>query len=127
MSMKKIHVEFDLDPDLFMRMLQHGSSSMKIEVYGDDKPPKVSKEERKLLPAPSRERIAGGAKNLIMQYAKQHPDGFVAGDVRPIVVEAGYAPTTHSPQLMELKAKGFLRRKDGVYSPTAKGMTYGEG
>lgn len=130
MPMKKIHVEFQLDPDLFMKMLQHGSSSMKIQVFGDDKPVKLPKEERKLLPAPEhkgRGLIPGGAKKIIMEHAKLHQSlGFAPKEASAKVMAAGYSKSTTSPQLMSLLAEGFLRRKDGMYYPTAKGMTYGE-
>ena len=121
MPIKKINVSFDIDAEIFMKMLQHGNSSMKIEVFGDT--PKVSKKDaQKLLPAP--ERV--GAKNIIMDYAKAHAEaGFTPKEVLPLVVAAGYSKSTHSPQLMWLMSKGYLKRKDGQYFPTAKGLTYG--
>lgn len=125
--MKKIHVAFELDPELFMKMLQHGSSSMKIEVFGDDKGPRLPKKEKeqKLL-APPQKRP--GSKKIVMEYAKLHKDmGFKPKEVVPILKEAGYADNTHSPVLIWLAARSFLRKdKEGTYFPTAKGMTYGE-
>jgi|SRR3954464_12116767 hypothetical protein len=129
MPMKKIHVEFELDPELFMKMLQHGSSSMKISVFGDEKKAKLPKEEAKLLGAPkqsNRGLVKGGAKKIIMDYAKVHKDGFSPTAVREPVMEAGYAKNTTSPQLMALMQEGFLKRKNGSYFPTDKGMTYGQ-
>src|SRR3954463_14256611 len=94
MPMKKIHVEFELDPDLFMKMLQHGSSNMKISVYGDEKKAKLPKEERKLLdgPKPKLRKMNGGAKGIIMEYAKLHQSmGFSSNEVIEPVVAAGYS------------------------------------
>jgi hypothetical protein len=128
MPMKKIHVEFELDPEVFMKMLQHGSSSMKIAVFGDDKGHKLPKKEKepKLLAAPKNDRV--GSKKIVMDYAKLHKDmGFKPKELQPIVTAAGYSNNTHSPVLMWLMSRGYLRRdKEGTYYPTAKGMTYGE-
>jgi hypothetical protein len=123
MPIKRVHVGFDIDMDVFMKMLQHGNSNVRVEMYGDT--PKATKSQGpKLLPPPDRP----GAKKIIMDYAKLHKDmGFKPKELLPIVVAAGYAKNTHSPQLMWLMSRGFIRKdKEGTYYPTTKGMTYGE-
>ena len=123
MAIKKIHIGFDVDIEIFMKMLQHGNSGMKIEVFGDT--PKVKKDkEPKLLEAPKRV----GAKNVIMAFAKERKEtGFKPKDVAPAVIAAGYSDNTHSPQLIWLAARGLLKQdKEGTYHITTKGMTYGE-
>jgi hypothetical protein len=118
MPIKKIHVGFDIDMDVFMKMLQHGSSGVRVDFLGDT--PKQPKGP-KLLEAPKRV----GTKNIVMDFAKaRKDDGFAPKELAPLIEAAGYSPTSHSPALVWLTARGFLKRKDGVYFATTKGMTY---
>jgi hypothetical protein len=121
--LKKISVTFDMDMEVFMKVLHHTNTGVRVDMFGDK--PKVKKDPPvKLLASP--ERV--GAKVLIMDYAKAHKDGFVPKDLYPLFEKAGYAKNSSSPQLMWLKAKGYLKRHvSGVYVPTAKGLSYGEG
>jgi len=58
--MKKIHVGFDIDPELFMKLLQF-SGNMKIEVHGTDDRPKP---KQKLLPSP----VRIGVRKVMVDY-----------------------------------------------------------
>jgi hypothetical protein len=122
MPIKRVHVGFDIDMDVFMKMLQHGNSNVSVQMFGDV--PKTAKAKPLLLPPP--ERV--GAKKIIMDYARLHKDmGFKPKELMPLIVAAGYSKNTHSPQLMWLSSRKYLRKdSEGTYYPTAKGLTYGE-
>lgn len=123
MAIKKIHVGFDIEMDVFMKMLQHGSSSVRVDFFGEQpkQPKQLKQQEPKLLEAPKRV----GSKSVVMNFAKQHQDGFRPKELVPLIEAAGYAANTHSPVLMWLMSRGYLKRdKHGVYFPTTKGMTY---
>jgi hypothetical protein len=124
MPIKRVHVGFDIDMDVFMKMLQHGNSNVSVEMYGDTPKVKAVKPKPLLLPPP--ERV--GAKKIIMDYARLHKDmGFKPKELMPLIVAAGYSKNTHSPQLMWLSSRKYLRKdSEGTYYPTAKGLTYGE-
>jgi hypothetical protein len=124
MPIKKIHVGFDIDADVFMKMLQHASSGMKIEVFGDT--PKLAKRDQpKLLAAPS-ER--GGARKLMLAFLLAHKErGVKPTELREVCVAAGYAPATHSPILTALQIAGMIKKlKDGTYQATPKAVSNGE-
>jgi hypothetical protein len=118
MPMKKIHVEFVLDAEVFMKMLQHGNSGMKIDVYGDT--PKTKKEDRKLLPAPERK----GAKVLMLDYIIKHQP-VEAKAVTAMIIENGYASGTSSSQLHLLLKQKLIRRVRGKYIATEKAVSHG--
>ena len=118
MPMKKIHVEFVLDAEVFMRMLQHGNSGMKIDVYGDT--PKAKKEERKLLPAPERK----GAKALMLDFIVKHQP-VESRALSAMVVENGYAKGTCSSQIHLLLKEKMVKRVRGKYVATEKAVSHG--
>jgi hypothetical protein len=125
MPIKKIHVGFDIDMEVFMKMLQHGNSSMNINVYGDDpSPSKQNKSSQKLLAPPKRM----GARKLILNYLVKHSDqAFASTELKNLVVERGYATGTSSSQLHGLLVLGMIKRtKYGKYQATAKAIANGE-
>jgi hypothetical protein len=123
MSMKKIHVEFELDPEVFMKVLQHGSSSMKIAVYGDDKGHKLSKkikEETKLLPPPKPLRI------VALDFMREHKDQVVTTkQIKEHVVTLGWLPNSAYGVINLLLTNKHIKRVGSAqYQITAAGVAY---
>jgi hypothetical protein len=70
MPVKQITVQFDLDIELFTRILAHSNQGVKFSVYGDDKPQQIeAPEPQRALPAPNQ-----GARHLILTHLKKHDD-----------------------------------------------------
>jgi hypothetical protein len=121
MPMKKIHVEFELDPEIFMKMLQHGSSSMKIAVFGDDKGPKVpKKEQQKLLPAPKPLRV------MALDFMREHKDRIVTTkELKDYLAAHGWMPhSTYGVLGLLCENKHIKKMGSAQYQITEKGVTY---
>lgn len=136
MALKKMRVSFDIDIPVFLSMLATANSGMKIDVYGDDKPPKELKRQLnghhapKLLAAPKQRRGKGGTTSYaaILAHLVAHKDsGFKAKELTPIIVAIGKAPNSVSPQLGKLRVDGMVKKdKDGLYRATPKGIAHHE-
>jgi hypothetical protein len=133
MSIKKIRVSFDLDMEIFMRMLAHGNDAVRFEVYGDQpKVPKVRKEAQavdgvKALPKPARAIDAPPVRIVLFDYIKANKDGPIPVKAMCAYIEQhGYAATSVYHALSALMKAKYIKRVDaGVYQITEKGITHG--
>ena len=118
MPMKKIHVEFELDPEIFMKMLQHGSSSMKIAVFGDDRP--LKQREQKLLPAPKPLRV------VALDFFRERKDRAVPiRELREYCLVNGFRPNSAYQIVSLLIENKHLKKVDvGMYQITPAGVNY---
>ena len=118
MPIKKIHVGFDIDVEMFMKLLQHGNSGMKIEVFGDT--PK--KEAQKLLPAPSGVPL----RTVALDFFKARKDRVVPiKELRHHCVEKGFRPNSAYQIVNLLIGNKHLKKVSvGMYQVTAAGMNY---
>ena len=117
MPMKKIHVGFDIDPELFMKLLQF-SGNMKIEVHGtDDAKPKA---RQKLLPSP----VRIGVRKVMVDYMIKENRPVRPFEIGKACAAAGYSDNSHSPQMMVLRKQKIIKRiKGGLYVVTPKGVS----
>src|SRR5215831_3348581 len=136
MPLKKLRISFDIDMPTMLQMLAAGHSSMKIDVYGDDKPPRGLKQltnghHQKALPAPNghkrapRPRAKVPARVLVLSHFIANPEkGFKYSDFAHLMRENGLSNNSASPQLHFLKKNGYVRKRaDGYYHLTAAGRT----
>jgi hypothetical protein len=113
--MKKIHVGFDIDPELFMRLLQY-SGNMKIEVLGTDDAPKA---RQKLLPSP----VRIGVRKVMVDYMIKENRPVRPNEIGKACAAAGYAENSASPQMMILRKQKIIKRiRGGLYVVTPKGV-----
>lgn len=118
MPIKKVSVTFDLDMDVFMKVLHHGNTGVRVEMFAD------AKHSPKLLPPPDRV----GARKLILDYLVKNKDrDVVPSELAKICTEHQYAKGTHSSTLHMLVMKGFVKHGKDGYRPTAKAVSNGEG
>jgi hypothetical protein len=118
MAVKKISVTFELDMEVFMKVLQHGNSAVRVDMYGD------RKESPKLLAAPQPERP--GAKKLMIEFMTKNKDRDVqAKELKLMLVENGYSPSTYGSQLHLMMLDGIIKRSKDGYRLTAKALANG--
>jgi hypothetical protein len=94
-------VSFELDIELFMRMLAHGNNAMRFDVHGDEL--KVVKQiEKKQIEGPR-----GGAKKVMLDYLVKHKDKTIPVADGKMCIAQGYADGTASSQLHVLLGKAW--------------------
>lgn len=124
MAIKKLKVSFDIDAEMFAKMLAHGHSAMNIEVYGNavedsDKELRVSHTEPKLI------TDRGGLKETILAFLSSGSKHL--SEMRVIIVRAGYSASSLNSAIDLLQSSGLIRRVyQGTYAITKKGASYGE-
>jgi hypothetical protein len=119
MRIKKIHVGFDIDMEVFVQMLAHGNSGMKIDVFGAD-PPKSkrqAKEEPALLEGPKMT-----LKRTIAAFLLEHKDRAVSiGELKELSDKNGFSASSASPTMRAMIKMGVAKRvNEGLYQATAK-------
>jgi hypothetical protein len=119
MAIKKLTISFDVDMEVFMKMLQHGNSSMNIQVLGDK--PKVAKEP-KLLAGPPTEPL----RKVALDFFREHKERQVPiRELRHRCIEKGFRPNS-AYQIVSLliENKHLKKLGDGMYQITAAGVNY---
>ena len=108
---RKIHVGFDIDPALFIKLLQNGN--MQVEKVSQEYTPRP-----KLIPA--KERV--GVRKVMVDYMIKENRPVRPVEIGKACAAAGYSDTSHSPQMMVLRKQGIIKRtKGGSYIVTPKG------
>jgi len=119
MRIKKIHVGFDIDMEVFVQMLARGNSGMKIDVFGTD-PPKLKwqeKEEPALLEGPKM-----SLRRTIAAFLLEHKERTVSmAELKAVSEKGGFSPSSASPTIQAMIKMGMAKRvNDGLYQATAK-------
>ena len=125
MRIKKIHVGFDIDMEIFVQMLAHGNSGMKIDVFGAD-PPKPKRQVRgdthprdipALLEAPKM-----NLRRTIAAFLLEHKERTVSMvELKAVSENSGFSPNSASPTIQAMIKMGMAKRvSDGAYQATAK-------
>ena len=132
MAIKKVTFSFDVPITQLLGLIASGGADLKIDVYGDHKPPKAVKllngHAPKLLEGPKRGgRKTRGTKTayraLFDALAAQPDLHFKPVQLQPAVVECGLSEKSVSPQLTKLRQDGNVKRHgDGTYQITTKGV-----
>ena len=141
MALKKMRVSFDIDIPVFLSMLAAANSGMNIDVFGDDKPPKLPKQLRnghapKLLEGPKQRggAVQRGADSngkrvtaystLLAFFAANKDRGIRPVELQPSLEAIGLAAKSVSPQLTKLRQDGFVKKNpaDGLYHVPARGV-----
>ena len=123
MPVRKVSVVFDLDVELFTRILGAANQGVRFETYGDDKPFQVEGPKRQLaLPAPKE-----GARHLILAHMKQHPDKTFTTDELVVFVENyGYERKNVHNAMHNMHRDGLIRKyRPGQYRVSKAGMQHG--
>ena len=120
MPIKKIHVGFDIDMDVFMKMLQHGSSNVRVEFTGEAPKVKPTASGPKLLTPPV------PIRSVVLDYFKQHKDEKVnVRSLFELVQSKGFAGNSAYSVLHLLVANKHVKKIDkGLYQLTASGANY---
>lgn len=113
MPIKKLRVSFDIDADMFTRMLAAGHSDMNIQVFSTEDP-RVTNTEPKQITS----RL-GMRKCILMQL---HSERRRLHEIRLAIVEAGYSVKSLNNCLALMIEDGLVRRAGyGIFAITAKG------
>jgi hypothetical protein len=123
MPVKKIKVEFELDLELFTRMLAYSNQGVAFSTYGDDKPYQVEVPKPQLaLPAPKR-----GLRQAILVHMQQHPDKtFTSAELVAFAIELGYDNrNVHNVMHNMHTAKLVRRYSPGMYRIAKAGINHG--
>jgi hypothetical protein len=129
MAIKKVTFSFDVPITQLLGLIATGNAAMKIDVYGDDHPPKVKRlngHTPALLegPKPRKQRYEGKTayRLLLDQLASDKDKGFRAAELSPALIAAGFSPRSISPQLTKLRTDGNARNVGGKYQITQRGI-----
>lgn len=123
MAVKMITVQFDLDVELFTKMLAHSNQGVKFSVYGDDKPQRIEEPERQLaLPPPKK-----GVRNVLLPYMQKYPDRtFSTKELVVMAANFGYTESGVYNAIHNMHRDGLLRRyTKGKYRISKAGITHG--
>jgi len=123
MAVKMITVQFDLDIELFTKILAHSNQGVKFSVYGDDKPQRIEEPERQLTLAPPKK----GVRHVLLPYMKKHPDKtFTTKEMIAIASNFGYNESAVYNAVHNMHRDGLLRRyTPGKYRISKAGITHG--
>jgi hypothetical protein len=139
MAIRKMRFSFEVDMATLVQVLAQANSGVKVDVYGDDKPPKglhhIKQHEPKLLEAPKKHRVDGQRKPrengrptvyaTLLAFLVAHKDRAVGtNELKPIIVAIGAAPNSVSPQVHKLRQDGFIKPHGDGYQVTARGLAH---
>src|SRR5882672_1947106 len=128
MPIKKIHIGFDLDMEVFMRMLATTPADVQFQAFGTEEPTAPRRKRRsapKLLTHSTAPKIPGGARHAILVAHKGEALAFSVISAELIKLE--YASGTVSSQLYNLKVDRLARRTKAGWTATAKAVAEVEG
>jgi hypothetical protein len=113
MPVRKLTVSFDLDGEVFARMLANCHSDMHIQVYGDP---------QKAVDTPL--QLEGKATlNTAVLHALKANERMCLRDIREAIVLVGFSAKSLNSALYKLKTERMIRSpKYGWYTLTAKGL-----
>jgi hypothetical protein len=120
MRIKKIHVGFDIDMEVFLQMVAHGNSGMKIEVFGAE-PPKPKRQVVQEKPA-----LLEGPKptlgEVVSKFMLEHKDRAIGiKELQELSTKHGFSPTSAQPTMQALRKKGLVKRvSPGLFQVTDK-------
>lgn len=117
MGIKKLRVSFDIDAEMFARLLSAGHSAMNIEVFSNEDPRVSHTEPPKLI------TDRGGMRRVILNTLKEGSKR--TAELQVIVVRAGYSAKSFSSAIHLLRTDGLVRSVGyGVIGITKKGTNY---
>src|SRR5882672_2933257 len=130
MPIKKIHIGFDLDMEVFMRMLAATPADVQFQAFGTDdaKPHRKHRKSPKLLTHSTAPKIPGGARHAILAFLVAHKGEALAFNVISAeLIKLEYASGTVSSQLYNLKVDRLARKTKAGWTATAKAVAEVEG
>lgn len=129
MAIKKVTFSFDVPITQLLGLIATGNAAMKIDVYGDDHPPKAKRlngHTPALLEGPkhpkSRKGNKSGYRLLFDQFATEKDRAFRPIELAPVLVAAGLSAKSVSPQLTKLRYDGFVRKVGDKCQITPRGI-----
>jgi len=131
MPIKKIHIGFDLDMEVFMRMLAATPADVQFQAFGTEEPTAPRRKRRsapKLLTHSTAPKIPGGARHAILAFLVAHKGEALAFSVISAeLIKLEYASGTVSSQLYNLKVDRLARKTKAGWTATAKAVAEVEG
>src|SRR5882672_1261872 len=131
MPIKKIHIGFDLDMEVFMRMLATTPADVQFQAFGTDDAaakPRRHRKSPKLLTHSTAPKIPGGARHAILAFLVAHKGEALAFNVISAeLTKLEYASGTVSSQLYNLKVDRLARKTKAGWTATAKAVAEVEG
>jgi len=138
MAIKNVTFSFDIPITMLLSLIETGNAAMRVDVYGDNKPPKgvpaINGHAPKLLEAPKPKkartrRSRTGPRNnvpnwhLIILALADAPDRTLShNDMKPILVARGMSANSASPITTVMRQKGWVKRiGDGTFQLTQRG------
>jgi hypothetical protein len=129
MAIKKVTFSFDVPITQLLGLIATGNAAMKIDVYGDDHPPKaklLNGHRPKLLEGPKHRPKKRGNKTgyrlLFDQFAEEQSRGFRPMELTGPLIAAGLSSKSVSPQLTALRQHGNVKRVGDKYFITPRGI-----
>lgn len=117
MGIKKLRVSFDIDAEMFARMLSAGHSAMNIEVFGEQDPRVSHTEPMKLIGS------RGGMRQAILGALVNGSKSMA--ELRVILVRAGYSVKSMPGAIHLMRQDKLIRSAGfGIIAITKKGTNY---
>lgn len=121
MPVKKLRISFDLDMEVFAKVLALGHADMHIEAYQNA----IGDEPRVTHTKPAQITSRNGIKALILSAMKEQPKNFPLRAMKMLIVDAGYSVKSLNSQLHVMVTDKLVRSNGkGLYAITKKGLTH---
>jgi hypothetical protein len=120
MPVKKLKISFEIDMNVLMAALANGHSAMNIDAFQN------AVEETRVSHTASPLQITdrGGMRRL-MANALRDNGKMKVGDLRLLIIGAGYSSKSLNSALHDMLTKKFVRRAGkATYAVTKKGLNY---
>lgn len=114
MPIKKLKVSFDLDMELFAKILAAGHTNMDIQAFGTD--PTAE-------PAPAQITYRGGSRRAVLLALKDKP--LSRTEMKDVIAANGYSRKSLDALIYTMRVAGLVRKVgEGTYAITKKGLAH---